>query len=160
LIAHCAPVHLSSNSLSSLVDPDDAPSDGKKSSSSANKEESEATLVSPLGLQLSELIRILNSRGFLIIGYPEGLWNTLSYTQLLTDMSSWGESEEFIGELLTIQKVFIPVDELTTIPTGQDMTTPEDEVLAYTNEMITVKGPDNTTSPPIIKYVIGVFRKK
>lgn len=159
-------MNLSSHSLSSLVDPEDAPSDGKKSSLSDNKDESEVTLLSPLGLQVSELLRILNSRGFLIIGYPEGLWNTLSYTQLLTDMSSWGESEEFIGELLTIQKVFIPVDELTSVSTaaGQtDLTTttaPEDELLAYDNEIITIQGRDNISSPPIIKYVIGVFRKK
>lgn len=188
LIAHCAPLQVSSTSMTTLADPSDAPSEGKKKKTASSSSSSvsitgshqsfdDITLVSPLGLQLSELIRLLNSRGFLILGYPEGLWNTLGYTQLLTEMSSWGESEEFIGELLTIQKIFVPIDELTTATvTGKSSSTsadddssntevssvppPEDELLVFQNEVIAVSGRDDVTSPPIVKYVIAVFRKK
>ncbi len=59
-------------------------------------------LLAPPALPLSELVRILNHKGFLILGLPEALWESYQMQDALDAISTGVKAQ---GELLIMQKV-------------------------------------------------------
>jgi hypothetical protein len=81
-------------------------------------------IYTPLGIHLNELVRVLNSKGFLILGYPEHLWNLYQLSEKL-EGSYVPEEDEIVhrklhkqkevhelGEYLILQKVLLPLEDI------------------------------------------------
>ena len=63
--------------------------------------------VTKQGLAVQELIRVLGSRGYLILGAPAAEFDRLGYQQELLGLSEEGSRSPFRGSLISVQKLSI-----------------------------------------------------
>jgi hypothetical protein len=86
VVLHCLPVmHL----------PEDYPAPSSSS-------ETSMPLLSPPALPIDELVRILNHKGYLILGFPEALWQNYNMQAQIDRLTNNAKKQ---GELLIMQKV-------------------------------------------------------
>jgi hypothetical protein len=76
------------------------------------------TMIAPPSLPLTELLRVLNDRGFFIVGFPEILWETYEIQHLVNMITSSSGGGSGKGEWLVMQKIPVPIKDIAVFQDG------------------------------------------
>ena len=138
------------------------------------------TMIAPPSLPIEEMLRILNHKGFLIVGYPEYLWEQYQVQKVFQELSSTN-IQPAKGEFLVFQKVSLPIQDIAIFQEGIDDQQIQDWMAfdTMTIQQSTRSGPpvrkahdgtlinhnpnsDNSKSNAdvAVKYCLAMFRKK
>lgn len=134
-------------------------------------------LLSPPVLPLTEMVRILNNKGFLVLGYPEALWQSFDMQTAVDELTTGSKKQ---GELLIMQKVPLLLKDLEPWKDNESTADGENEPdlmefdapvsIATTRtanaRYSSTSSIDPSTAPTTpdsdkksIKYLLAVFRK-
>ena len=125
------------------------------------------------GLAVQELIRVLGSRGYLILGAPAAEFDRLGYQQELLGLSEEGSRSPFRGSLISVQRLAIgtnsnssnnPTTTTTTTTTTTASTDTSTEKKSYSAaDMLARRKSIGRSSSEIDQsdmYKIALFRKQ
>jgi hypothetical protein len=111
-------------------------------------------LLSPVGIDLDELLRVLNGSGYLVVGYPEVLWDSYDIEGRLTALAE--DKQKNVGQFLASFSVKLCVEDLVEI-NGPDVAVSHNSKII--NYPAIISPDDWNNNLPSIRYTFGVFRK-
>ena len=117
--------------------------------------------ISPLGYNIADLIPLLNYHGYLVVGYPETLWNSLQIREQFTAIAeehNQKKESKYHEELRAIFKILMAAEDLIAIDQEELREHHHDgAVVGYPSLLEEDKLNENI---PSLRYVIAVFKKE
>lgn len=115
-------------------------------------DQKEMMLISPPSLPLPELLRLVNHKGFFIVGFPAVLWDKYEIQSLVDHISS-SNSGNIPGEWLVMQRITLPLKDVKVFQDGYDDVVVNDWQ-AFDSPVVMMS---KRNGPPVRKNSTNVF---